>query len=156
MTKKYWRLFWAPVTLALVLSIATQAHAAVPLDLYKYIEVDISDQKLYAYEYGQLVRSFLISTGVRKRPTPLGDFSVLEKVPQVTYKWSYGANHLDNYDLGTVPYNLRFKKYYYIHYSPWHSNFGKRMSHGCVNVDKANAKWIYEWADKDVAINVHI
>lgn len=117
------------------------------LDLYKYIEVDISDQKLRAYRNGAIDREFLISSGIDKYPTPTGETTISAKILSHDYEWTYGPDNPDNYDLPDVPYNLRFRPRYYIHNAYWHNNFGHKMSHGCVNVNLENAKWIYDWAD---------
>lgn len=121
----------------------------------KFIDVSLSEQRLRAYENGKLVNTFLISSGNRKFPTPKGEFSVLAKLPVVRYQWSYGTDHPDNYDLGNVPYNLRIMPHKYIHYAYWHNNFGHVMSHGCVNVNLANIKWIYRWADEGIPVSIH-
>lgn len=113
----------------------------------KYIEVKLDEQRLYAYENGVIVKTFLISSGIAKYPTPTGNFSVLAKVFEKDYEWSYGPDHPDNYDIKNVKWNLRFKPNYYLHYAFWHNNFGRRMSHGCVNINRANSEWIYNWAD---------
>lgn len=110
----------------------------------KRIVVDLSEQRLYAYENGLLANSFLVSTARPPFRTPVGEHSVLAKVPLVHYAGGSGA---DAYDLGWIPYNLRFYPHIYIHYAPWHNNFGYVISHGCVNVALENIKWIYEWAE---------
>lgn len=120
----------------------------------KSITVNITEQRLRAYEYGREVKTFLVSTGLRKSPTPLGNFSVSAKVPTVIYRWSYGPDHPDNYDLGPTPWNLRIVPHIYIHYAPWHNNFGRRASHGCINVDLTNIKWLYGWAEVGVPVDV--
>ncbi|MBI4458187.1 L,D-transpeptidase family protein, partial [Candidatus Uhrbacteria bacterium] len=104
----------------------------------KYIEVDLSEQRLRAYERGAMVRTFLISSGL-KDSTPRGTFAVMAKPYKVRYRGP-------GYDFGDVPWNLRFQPGIYIHYAYWHKNFGRPMSHGCVNVDRINAEWIYNWA----------
>lgn len=118
------------------------------IDLVRYIDVDISDQTVRVYEYGELVREFLVSTGIAKYPTTLGEFEVLKKIYNKDYKWSYGENHPDNYDLKNVKWNLLFNAgdRQYLHYAYWHNNFGRRMSHGCVNIDRVNSEWLYNWA----------
>lgn len=118
------------------------------------IVVDISEQRLYAFEHGRLANTFLISSGKGKYQTPRGKTSVLAKIYLVNYKWSYGVDNPNNYDLGYVPYNLRIFPHIYIHYAYWHNNFGYPMSHGCVNVNKANMKWVYDWADEGVPVTV--
>lgn len=117
------------------------------------IEVDVSEQRLYAFERGILRNSFLISSG-RANSTPLGERLVLAKVPLVHYAWFYGADSPFNYDLGWVPYNLRFAPHIYIHYAPWHNNFGHPMSRGCVNVNLANIQWLYDWAREGTPVEV--
>jgi hypothetical protein len=109
------------------------------------IVVDLSEQRLYAYEDGVLANSFFISSGKYPYHTPVGNHSVLAKLPFVYYA---GVN-LDGtaWDLGSVPWNLRIYPHVYIHYAYWHNNFGHPMSHGCVNVGLENMKWIYDWAN---------
>jgi hypothetical protein len=120
----------------------------------KYVEVDVSEQRLRAFEYGKLVKTFLVATGMKKYPSPIGDFSVLEKPYKVNYKWSYGAGNADNYDLGWVTWNLRFAPHVYIHYAPWRKVFGVRGSHGCINVNKTNAEWIYDWGAVGMPVTI--
>ena len=138
--------------------LATVAVAPVingPFDKEQHIEINLSEQRLYAYERGRLARSFLVSTGTYKYPTPELETKVLEKIPLKDYRWSYGVNHPDNYDLPNVQFNLRIFGPYYIHYAYWHNNFGYRMSHGCINVNKDNAEWIYNWADIGTSVETH-
>lgn len=116
-------------------------------DMRKYIEVKLSEQRLYAYENGVVARTFLISSGVARYPTPEGTFAVQAKIPVKDYEWSYGIEHPDNYDIKDVKWNLRFTTNYYLHNAFWHNNFGHRMSHGCVNINLENSEWIYNWAD---------
>lgn len=116
-------------------------------DLQKYIEVRLDEQRLYAYENGLIARTFLVSTGIPKYPTPEGAFSVLAKIPKKDYEWSYGPNHPDNYDIKDVKWNLRFAPTFYLHYAFWHNDFGRRRSHGCVNINRENSEWLYNWAD---------
>lgn len=117
------------------------------------IEVDVSEQRLYAFERGILRNSFLISSGLNNS-TPLGTHFVLAKIPLVHYAWSYGEGSPYNYDLGWVPYNLRFYPHIYIHYAPWHNNFGHPMSHGCVNVNLQNIQWLYDWSNVGTPVEI--
>lgn len=119
----------------------------------QHIEIDVSEQRLYAFENGILRNIFLISSGLYNS-TPLGNHHVLAKVPLVHYTWNYGDGDPRNYDLGWVPYNLRFYPHIYIHYAPWHNNFGHQMSHGCVNVGLANMQWLYAWAQEGTTVVV--
>jgi hypothetical protein len=118
----------------------------------KYIEVRLREQRLYAYENGVIEKTFLVSTGIAKYPTPEGSYTVTAKIFKKDYEWTYGENHPDNYDIKDVKWNLRFAPSYYLHYAFWHNNFGHRMSHGCVNINKENAEWIYQWADIGIPV----
>lgn len=120
----------------------------------KFVKVDISEQRLTAYEQGLPVKSFLVSTGTYSHPTPLGTTTVTDKIPVMTYAWFYGAGNPNNYSLPNVKYNLRFRQHFYIHSAYWHNNFGKRMSHGCVNTSLQDAEWIYNWANVGTTVTI--
>ncbi|MFC1788114.1 L,D-transpeptidase [Patescibacteria group bacterium] len=120
----------------------------------KSIVIDVSEQRLYSYERGILANTFAVSTGKYPWRTPVGKHAILAKIYQVHYAWNYGANDERNYDLGVVPFNLRFFPHIYIHYAPWHNNFGHPMSHGCVNVSYTDAQWIYEWSEEGIPVTV--
>lgn len=120
----------------------------------KYILVDLSEQRLYAYENGNLANTFLVSTAKYPFVTPVGIYSVLAKKPIVDYTWSYGPGNPNNYSLGPTPWNLNFVGHLYIHYAFWHNNFGHTMSHGCINVNLTNIKWLYDWANVGIPVEV--
>jgi len=111
----------------------------------KTIKVDLSEQRLYSYDRGRLVKSFLISSGKKGFDTPIGKFSVFKKRPLVRMSWFYGENNPNNYDLANVPSVLFFKGPFTLHGAYWHHNWGHRMSHGCVNISLDNSKWLYDW-----------
>lgn len=138
-----------------IASISRTPLVVGPLDEEKAIDVNLSQQRLYAFEHGRLANTFLVSTGIYKYPTPVVEAKVLSKIPVKTYKWSYGPNHPDNYNLPGVKWNMRFYGNFYIHGAYWHNNFGHRMSHGCVNVSTPNADWIYHWADVGTPVKTH-
>ena len=119
----------------------------------QHISVDVSEQRLYAFEHGILRNSFLISSG-RNNATPIGTHAVLAKLPLVHYAWNYGEGNPNNYDLGWIPYNLRIYPHIYIHYAPWHNNFGHQMSRGCVNVNLTNIQWLYDWTIVGTSVEV--
>ncbi len=118
----------------------------------KHIFVDLTAQRLYAYEGSKLVYSFLVSTG-KWAPTPTGDFRIWIKL---RYTRMVGGNSAIGtyYNLPNVPYTM----YYYnstvpktagysLHGAYWHNNFGHPMSHGCVNISVENAGKLYYWAN---------
>lgn len=114
-------------------------------DLYKYIEVNLSEQKLEAYRGGRKVNEFLISSGIGQYPTPVGDFSIWLRLTEDRMTGNYGENHPDNYDIPDVPYVMYFNGPYALHGAYWHNNFGHPMSHGCINISVHDAAWLHNW-----------
>lgn len=133
--------------------IAAEARPSFESSNKTKIVVDISKQRLFAYTDGILENSFLISSG-KGNATPLGNHHILAKIPKVHYRWVYGPNDPRNYDLGLVPYNLRFAPHIYLHYAYWHKNFGHPMSRGCVNISLTDMQWLYGWAQEDMIVEV--
>jgi|ERR1700722_2644573 len=109
----------------------------------KHIYVDLSSQRLYAYQGDSLVMNTFISSG-KWDPTPVGNFHIWEKLVSTTMAGGSGA---DAYDLPNVPYVMYFYQDYGLHGAYWHNNFGHPMSHGCINERIVDAKALYEWAD---------
>lgn len=126
--------------------ITARAHPLLQSRLDEHILVDLSEQHLYAYENGVLLRDFPISAARRPWKTPTGEFKVMRKLPVHTYRWFDRAGNL-LYDLPNVEYNLEFTPHIYIHYAYWHNNFGRPMSHGCVNAPYDGVQWLYGWAN---------
>ena len=120
--------------------------------LTKEIKVNIGKQELAYYFNGIELEKFLISGGVKSMPTPMGEFSVLHKVPSKTYG---GAGF--NFYYPDTKWNLHFTtRYwrYYIHGAYWHNNFGQPMSHGCVNVRYDQMKRLYEFSEVGTKIEI--
>ena len=113
-----------------------------------WIDVDLSQQMLYAYEGDTIVASFLVSTGVAAFPTVVGQFHVY-------LKFEYTDMAGPGYYLPDVPYTMYFYRGYGIHGTYWHSNFGTPMSHGCVNMYTPDAEWLFYWAPMGTLVNVH-
>ncbi len=133
------------------------AEAVQPLrvlgstDGSKRIEIDLTNQRLSAYDGDQKVYEFLISSGKWGR-TPTGTFRIWSKF---RYKnMSGGSKELRTYyNLPNVPYTMFFSndaipaaRGFGIHGTYWHDNFGHPMSHGCINMRTEEAGLIYEWA----------
>lgn len=114
----------------------------------RWIDVDLSDQMVYAYEGDALVNSFLVSTGTWQHPTVIGTFRIYVK-----YRYTDMAGL--GYYLPDVPYTMYFYKGYGLHGTYWHNNFGTPMSHGCVNLRTEDAQWLFDWASVGTVVNVH-
>ncbi|MEP6984739.1 MAG: LysM peptidoglycan-binding domain-containing protein [Chloroflexota bacterium] len=103
----------------------------------RQVVVDLSDQMVYAYQDGVLVRSLRVSTGLPGSETVLGDYKVYHMLES---QRMVGPG----YDLPGVPYVMYFYQGYALHGTYWHHNFGHPMSHGCVNMPTPEAEWFYE------------
>lgn len=114
----------------------------------RWIDIDLSAQRLYAYQGKDLVNSFLVSTGTWRTPTVMGQFHVWIKL-------RYTDMAGPGYYLPDVPYTMYFYKGYGIHGTYWHNNFGTPMSHGCVNMRTEEAGWLYNWSHVGILVNVH-
>jgi lipoprotein-anchoring transpeptidase ErfK/SrfK len=114
----------------------------------KWIELDLSEQRLTAHEGDVAVFSALVSTGVARMPTPTGEFKIL-------YKVRAQAMSGPGYYLPNVQYVAYFYRSYAIHGTYWHNNFGQPMSHGCVNLTNRDAEWMYAWAPVGTPVRIH-
>ncbi|HEX2906771.1 MAG TPA: L,D-transpeptidase family protein [Phototrophicaceae bacterium] len=126
----------------------TAADAPIPsTSTGKAIVVEVDNQRIYAYENGQLVHSHLVSTGLPATPTVKGDYSIYVK---------YVADDMQgpDYFLPQVPYTMYFFQGYGIHGTYWHNSFGRPMSHGCVNLPTDEAEWFFNWAEVGTPVRV--
>lgn len=114
----------------------------------KWIDVNLSEQMLYAFEGDTVVNSFWVSTGLPGHETVTGTYHVWVKL---RYDDMVGPD----YNLPNVPYVMYFYRGYGIHGTYWHSNFGYPMSHGCVNMETSQAGWLYDWSYVGIPVNVH-
>lgn len=122
----------------------------------RYIDVDLSEQKLTAYKNGVKEFDFLISSGVAQFPSPEGITQISAKLPVHDYQWTYGgALASESYDIKDVHNNLRFRDHYYVHEAYWHNNFGTPMSHGCINASGSDSARVYNWANVGDRVWVH-
>ncbi len=113
-----------------------------------WIDVDLSQQRVYAYEGDTVVNSFLVSTGTWQTPTVTGSYKVWIKLRSTTMSGP-------GYYLTNVPFTMYFYKGYGLHGTYWHNNFGTPMSHGCVNLASADAEWLYNFSSVGTVVNVH-
>ncbi len=121
----------------------------------KHIEISIERQTLTAFEKNQPVFESSVATGVETvgvpsngipTDTPFGAFRVSRKMPVRHMGNGDLVSNITNYELPGVPWVSYFVSTgVAIHGAYWHDNFGRRMSHGCVNMRPEDAKWIYRW-----------
>ncbi len=118
----------------------------------KLITVDIGKQRLYAWENGQVLMNTAVSTGMYYTPTVKGSFSIYKKIPLQDMRGYFPP--YEPYYIKNVPSVMYFYGAYAIHGTHWHSKFGWRASHGCVNVPVTQAQWLYSWADQGTRVEI--
>lgn len=119
----------------------------------KYIDIDLSQQKLCIIEGMNILGCYTVSTGKPSTPTPTGLFAVQGKSPMA---WS-------------APYGL---------YMPWWNgigggvgihelpewpggykegadHLGTPVSHGCIRLGIGPAQTVYNWADIGTPVYIH-
>ncbi len=114
----------------------------------RWIDVNLSEQQIHAYDGDVLANSFIVSTGVYGTPTVTGEFYIYVKVPMQ-------AMSGPGYYLPDVPWVMFFYDDYGFHGTYWHNNFGVPMSRGCINLRTEDAEWLYHWASVGTPVVVH-
>lgn len=135
--------------LTTVLPAYTELHTLAAQDDSKWIEIDLSEQKIMAWENGDKKMEFLVSSGKPWTPTLTGDFRIWIKLRYANMKGG-SKERRDYYFLPNVPYVMYYDRGYGIHGAYWHMNFGQPMSHGCVNVKPDEAGQLFAWAGPDM------
>ena len=121
----------------------------------KRVTVDISEQKLYAYDGAVLFMEEPISTGLEFTPTPRGTFTIFKMTPSRFMQGPIPEVSEQVYDLPGVPWNMYFTSGgAVIHGTYWHDHFGKPWSHGCVNLPPEKAKKLYAWSEVGMKVTV--
>ncbi|MBO0781453.1 MAG: L,D-transpeptidase [Ktedonobacteraceae bacterium] len=127
----------------------------------KVIKVSLAQQKLYAYNNGQIVFSALVATGRPELPTPAGTYHIFVKQSPTTFysPWPEGSPYY--YPPTHINYAMEFKEGgFFLHDATWRYAFGpgsnvphsvpgggtETGTHGCVTMTLANAAWLYQWA----------
>ncbi len=113
-----------------------------------WVDVDLSLQRTYAYRGDELLQSFKVSTGTWRTPTVTGKFKIY-------VKYRFADMSGPGYYLPDVPFVMYFYKDYGLHGTYWHRNFGTPMSHGCINLKKSDAEWLYSIASVGTVVNIH-
>lgn len=114
----------------------------------RWIEIDLSNQRLIAWEGKEPVRAVIVSTGKPSTPTRVGTFAVQTKFASTRMTGP-------GYDVTNVPHTMYYSGGYAVHGAYWHNRFGTPVSHGCVNVALDHAEWLFKWAAVGTPVIVH-
>ncbi len=122
-----------------VLKLTGVVEVPTPEDAGKQIIVKLSVQTVFVYENDVLVKTFLVSTGMKDYPTRVGDYKIWIKLPSTRMTGP-------GYDLSDVLWTMYFDEGRGFHGKYWNNIYGRPSSHGCVNMTNDDAKWLYDWA----------
>ncbi len=106
-----------------------------------WIDVELDEQVLTVMHGETAVFATLISSG-HKGPTPKGIFRIHHK--QAIGEMRSNPGDDDPYAVEGVPFVQYFVGGYALHTAYWHNRFGRPISHGCVNLSPADAKYVFE------------
>lgn len=125
----------------------------------RYIEIDLSAQRLHMIEGNAYVKTAIISTGKWSNPTPIGTFKVLN---HIKVAWSkkyklYMPNWMaiqpeggayDGYGIHGLPYWPNGKR-------EGEGHLGRPVSHGCIRLGADDIAFLYEWAANETPVVIH-
>lgn len=114
----------------------------------KWIEIDLSDHVLKAWDGDTLFLRTVVSIGKPSTPTPTGTYRILSKYRYVNMSGP-------GYYLPNVPHTMFFYRGYAIHGAYWAKSFGLNVSHGCVNVNLTDAATLYAWTPMGTKVVIH-
>lgn len=114
----------------------------------RWVEIDLSEQTLTAWDNDDVYMQTRISSGTSQYPTPTGLFHIWHMNPVQTMSGP-------GYSLPNVRFNMYFFHDYAMHGTWWHDNFGQPMSHGCVNMTNEEAERLYHFVSLGTEVWVH-
>src|SRR5262249_9283616 len=125
----------------------------------KWIDVDLLHESLTAYEGEKPVFTTIVSTGrhntdpAKDHRTVEGSFRIREKHISTTMDDDAASD--GTYRIEDVPGVMYFEKSVALHGAFWHSMFGRERSHGCVNLQPADAHHIFDWVGPAIPAGWH-
>jgi lipoprotein-anchoring transpeptidase ErfK/SrfK len=84
--------------------------------------------------------------------TVRGTFKIREKHVTTTMDSHEVGN---KFELRDVPWVEYFEAGYALHAAPWHDEYGKPRSHGCINLSPIDARRVFMWTDPPVPADWH-
>ena len=119
------------------------------IGISRIFRIPNTTKQMQVVENGRVIRTMPVSLGSAKHPSSSGTLVIIDRRPTALFDSSTYGLPVD------APGGYRTKVQYamrltwggeFIHAAPWSvADQGVRnVSHGCVNVATANAKWIYD------------
>ena len=138
----------------------------------KVVVVSLEEQALRVYDNGKLVNAFLVTSGRPEKPSPPGTWWVEVKKSPTVFKAGVPQSSPDWYPDTPINYAMQYHSNgYFLHDSWWRSDYGPTTnfphadssgdpfsaqgSHGCVNMSKDNAAWLYGFVSLNTTVLVY-
>ncbi len=148
---------------SVVLPDATPKPTPTPTPVPYAITVDVANQVTTVYgldengEHTVIVRQMLCSTGTKSNPSDPGDWVLTGRKAKWCYfpKWGGHARYWTRINSSiafhSVIYNAVDTK---ALAKSSYKNLGKRVSHGCIRLTVADAKWIYDNCGEGTVVSI--
>jgi hypothetical protein len=126
----------------------------------KWIDVNVTTQRLVLYEGTKPVYATLVSSGEagledpeHTTATKRGIFRIHTKHVSATMD---SEEIGEEFELRDVPYVMYFdQEGYALHGAYWHDRFGTPKSHGCINLTPEDARRIFYWTEPQLPVGWH-
>jgi hypothetical protein len=123
----------------------------------KWIDVNLTQQLMVAYENRTVVRTCLMTSGLAGWETPTGNYTIINRVANETMdSGAIGAESF--YKLEDVLFTQYFtNEGHAIHFAWWRTEetIGRPGSHGCLNLLLDDSQFYWNWADYGTALVIH-
>ncbi len=132
------------------------AAARSPAGGGKRIVVDLSEQRMYVYQDGQLLWNWVVSTGRPGQATAVGSWKVLNKIPNAwAATWSLQMPYwLGIYWAGSLQNGIHALPIMSNGQTLWAGYLGQRVSFGCIILSTQHARTLYNWASVGTPVDV--
>jgi LysM repeat protein len=130
--------------------------APVSTGVGKLIVVNLSEQRLYAFEGSQVIYSFVASSGKPPYYTKTGEFRIQSKIPSAWGStWSIWMPHwLGIYWAGSTENGIHALPVTTGGQVLWAGYLGSPISFGCIVLGTYEAQLLYEWADIGTPVSI--
>lgn len=108
------------------------------------LEIDPLYNKLWVLVDGKRFKRFPVGLGKQKTPTPIGEFTVINK-----YK-NWGSGFGTRWIGLNVPWGI-----YGIHGTNRPDSIGRHQSHGCIRMYNRHVETLYEWVKIGTRVTIH-
>jgi lipoprotein-anchoring transpeptidase ErfK/SrfK len=125
----------------------------------KWVDINVTQQVLVAYEGTKPVYATLVSTGEAGLDDPKTTRATKRGIFRIHTK--YLTSTMDSrvvgeeFELRDVPYVQYFTEGYALHAAYWHDVFGQPKSHGCINLAPEDARRLFFWTGPEVPPGWH-